>query len=61
MNIFLGSIKEKGYNVYFLHKRTENIESEFVMAKNEKEAIKLATIKHRQTYPNVSLSIFKVK
>lgn len=52
---------EKGYNVYFYHKRNDEIESEFVVAKSEKEAIEIATKKHKKTYPRVVFSFFKIK
>jgi hypothetical protein len=51
---------EKGYNVYFYHKRNEELESEFVIAKSEKEAIELATKKHRKTYPRQVFSFHKI-
>ena len=52
---------EKGYDVYFYHKRNEEIESEFVVAKSEKEAIDIATKKHRKTFPRVVFSFLKIK
>ena len=60
MTVFIGGTK-KVFIVYFLHKRNEEIEYEEVIANNEKEAIKLATKKHRLTYPKVQFSLFKVK
>ena len=51
---------EKGYNVYFYHKRNEELESEFVVAKSEKEAIIIATKKHRKTYPRQVFSFHKI-
>jgi hypothetical protein len=60
MAVFIGSTK-RVFIVYFLHKRNEEIEYEEVIANNEKEAIKLATKKHRLTYPKVQFSLFKVK
>ena len=39
MATFLGAVNsEKGYNVYFYHKRNEEIESEFVVAKSDHKA-----------------------
>ncbi len=68
MDTFLGGIggikgvkKEKGYNVYFYHKRNEELESEFVIANSEKEAIKIATEKHRLSYPRIVFEFFKIK
>ena len=61
MATFLGAFNsEKGYNVYFYHKRNEEIESEFVVAKSEKEAIEIATKKHRKSYPRVVFSFHKI-
>ena len=61
MATFLGAVNsEKGYNVYFYHKRKEEIESEFVVAKSEKEAIEIATKKHRKSYPRVVFSFHKI-
>lgn len=51
---------EKGYNVYFYHKRNDEIESEFVVAKSENEAIDIATKKHRKSYPRVVFSFYKI-
>ena len=51
---------EKAYNVYFYHKRNDEIESEVVIAKSEKEAIELATKKHRKTYPRQVFSFHKI-
>ena len=51
---------EKGYNVYFYHKRNEEIENEFVIAKSEKEAIDIATKKHRKNYPRQAFSFHKI-
>ena len=60
MPVFIGATPaEKGYNVYFYHKRNEEIESEFVVAKSEKEAIEIATKKHRKSYPRVVFSFHK--
>jgi hypothetical protein len=56
-----GVKKEMGYNVYFYHKRNESIESEFVVANSEKEAIKIATEKHRLSYPRIVFEFFKIK
>ena len=52
---------EKGYNVYFYHKRNEEIEDEFVIAKSEKEAIDIATKKHRKNFPRIVFSFYKIK
>ncbi len=61
MATFLGAVNsEKGYNVYFYHKRNDEIESEFVVAKSEKEAIDIATKKHRKSYPRVVFSFHKI-
>jgi hypothetical protein len=61
-NVGIKGVKaEKGYNVYFYHKRNESIESEFVVAKSEKEAIKLATELHRKTFPRIVFEFFKIK
>ena len=62
MSTFLGAINsEKGYNVYFYHKRNEELEYEFVIAKSEKEAIDIATKKHRKNYPRIVFSFHKIK
>jgi len=55
-----GINSEKGYNVYFYHKRNEELESEFVIAKSEKEAVIMATKKHRKTYPRQVFSFHKI-
>jgi hypothetical protein len=61
-NVGIKGVKaEKGYNVYFYHKRNEELESEFVVAKSEKEAIKIATEKHRKTFPRVVFNFHKIK
>ena len=52
--------KLKGYDVHFYHVRNDEIESEFVEASNEKEAIQLATIKHRMTYPGIRFRFHKI-
>jgi hypothetical protein len=57
---FLGGIT-KVYNVYFLHQRNDEVEYETIEANSEKEAIKLATAKHRKTYPRVRFELLKVK
>jgi hypothetical protein len=60
MAVFIGAIKRM-YIVHFLHQRTENVEYEDVIANTEKEAIELATKKHRLTYPKVRFSIVKIE
>lgn len=52
--------KLKGYDVHFYHVRNDEIESEFVEASNEKEAVQLATIKHRMTYPGIRFQFHKI-
>jgi len=60
MSVLLGSIK-KAYNVFFYHKRNDEIEEEIVIANSEKEAIELATKKHRKSYPKQHFVYFKIK
>lgn len=67
MSVFIGAIKKykpsklKGYDVFFYHKRRDEIESEFVEAYSEKEAIELASLKHRINYPRVHFEFYKIK
>lgn len=59
-NVFIGAVKNV-YTVYFYHKRNDSIEDETVEASNEQEAKKIAMKKHRQTYPKVALTIYKIE
>jgi hypothetical protein len=67
MAVFIGGIRKykssklQGYDVFFYHKRNDEIESSFVEAYSEKEAIELATLKHRITYPRVRFEFYKIK
>jgi hypothetical protein len=67
MAVFIGAIRKykpsklKGYDVLFYHKRNDEIESTFVEAYSEKEAIELATLKHRSKYPRIQFEFYKVK
>jgi hypothetical protein len=61
MSILLGAVKkEEAYRVFFYHKRREDTEFEDVVATNEKEAIKLATILHKEQYPRTVFKLFSV-
>jgi len=67
MSVFIGAVKKykpselKGYDVLFYHKRSDEIESSYVEAYSEKEAIELATLKHRITYPRTRFEFYKIK
>jgi len=61
MSIFLGAVKKATYfDVYFYHKRKDDTEYEVVEATSEKEAIKIATKKHRETYGGSHIELFKI-
>lgn len=62
MAVFIGSSDNtKMYDVYFYHFRNDELEYETVEAKSEKEAITIATKKHRKTYPRIRFEFHKVK
>lgn len=61
MSIFLGRLtKTKVYDVYFYHKRKNDTEYEIVEATSQKEAIEIATKKHRETYGSGHIKLFKI-